>query len=167
MTVEPPELPDLPAPPSPTVRGELLEIAGWLAAAAAALLLAINGLATALLNIRANAHPVTEMLGMSTRQFERMGVNICGDPVGPEVIFWLRHGNVVQAAGGFVAAAAALAFFIALLLRRRRLALALLVLGILAILVPSMVGHHLDREFWHGPTPDFARHGWSLQCAPN
>jgi hypothetical protein len=164
MTIAPPEQ---PAPPSTTARGELLGIVGWLAAAGAAILLTINGLATALLHLRANARPISETLGMSTRQFERVGVNICGDPVGPEVIFWLRHGDLVQAAGGLVAAVAALAFFVFLLLRRRRLALVFVVMGILAILVPAMVGHHLDREFWHGSPPDFARHGWSLECSPN
>lgn len=164
MTAAPPES---TAPPRPSVRGELLGIAGWLAAAAVALLLAIIGLTWALLNLRADSPWTPLELGMSTRQFERMGVNICGDPVGPEVIFWLRHGDAVQAGGGLLAAAAALAFFVALLLRRRRLAAVLLVVGVLAVLVPGMVGHHLDREFWHGPPLSYVRDGWSLQCSPD
>jgi len=156
--------PQSTAPASTTVRGELLGIAGWVAAAALALLLAIIGLSTALLGMRARAHAFPEQIGMSTRQFERVGVNICGDPVGSEVIFWLRHGDVVQAGGGLLAAAAALAFFIALLLRRRRLAAVLLVVGVLAILVPGLVGHRLDREFWDGPPPGHFRNGWSSTC---
>jgi amino acid transporter len=164
MTVAPPQS---PAPLPPTVRGELLGIVGWIAAAAVAMLLAIVGLSVALLTGHTIGRMRPEDLGMSTRQFERVGVNICGDPVGSEVIFWLRNGDVIQLGGGLLAAVAALAFFVLVLLGRRRLAAAVLVVGVLAVIVPLTVGHQLDREFWHGSPPDFSRGGWSSACDPN